>query len=118
MEYRDGVNAPPGPGPDARVEWGMQRHLEWRQGELETLIKSLSTQINGKEGIEKQIMVLTILTDQRHRATLCIGKWIAGVLAVLFAGLCYWVITETWQTRDAVKHLLSRPPTQQGVQGK
>jgi len=118
MEYRDRGDLPAVPGSDSRESWGLQRHLEYRQGALEGDVVKLAAQINGDNGLKERLMLLHILTDQRHKATMCIGKWIAGVLAVLFAGLCYWVITETWQTRDTVKHLLTRPLLQQGPGGK
>lgn len=102
---------------DLRETVILQRVLEQRQAQLEGQVAMLHETLQGKEGMKEQLMIVRILSDQRHRATLCIGKWIAGVLAVLFAGLCYWVITETWQTRDAVKHLLSRPQATQQVPG-
>jgi len=118
MERR-GDRGQNGASPEDRGEYLLQRVLEYRQGQVEHELADLAQTLHGKDGLKEQLMILRILADQRHKATLCIGKWIAGVLAVLFAGLCYWVITETWQTRDAVKHLLSRPvPTQQMPPGK
>lgn len=105
--------SPNGASPEDRGEYLLQRVLEYRQGQVEHELAALADALHGKEGIKEQLMILRILADQRHRATLCIGKWITGVLAVLFAALCFWVVTESMQTRDAVKHLLTRPPGQQ-----
>lgn len=107
MEYRDDPHA--GSGSDAREAWGLQRHLEYRQGELENDFTKLATQINGDNGLKEQLMTLRILADQRHKAMVCVGRWMLGVLSALLIGFAFWFITENWQTRDAVKHLLSRP---------
>lgn len=104
---------PNGASPEDKAEYLLQRVLEYRQGQLESHVAALHDALHGKDGVKEQLMILRILADQRHKATLCIGKWVAGILATLFVGLCYWVITENWQTRDAVKHLLSRPNVQQ-----
>ena len=98
-----------GASPEDKAEYLLQRVLEYRQGQLEQHVAALAEAINGKDGIREQLMTQRIVTDQRLKALICVLKWLAGIGAVLLAGLCFWVVSEAWQTRDAVKHLLSRP---------
>lgn len=107
-----------GASSEDKAEYLLQRVLEYRQGQLEARFEALYAEIHGKEGLLHQHLQLKEETRHRHAALMCAARYIGGIVAAMLIGVVYWFATDNWQTRDAVKHLLSRPPTQQAPQGK
>ncbi len=101
---------------DLRETFVMQRHLEDRQGSLQNEYTKLYEQVNGKDGLKEQLMTLRILTEQRHKAAVCVGKWIAGITGTLFVLFATWVTIQVWSVRDRdmARQLLQAPTQQQG----
>lgn len=72
------------------------RLLEFRQKELEAKFRAFMEDQNGRGGDREKAIIM----EQRINSAMCVGKWLAGIIAALFIIFAAWVTFQVWSVRD------------------